>query len=61
MLARQILPSVGGLGENPSSKSIEGAAPAFSVDLEESESDDRSSNGESGAGLLGLGDNVYCR
>lgn len=35
-----------------------GAAPAFDVALEESESDDRSSNGEIGAFLLCLGDNM---
>jgi len=58
LFAKQCLPSVGGLGAKPSNESIKGAAPAFKVALEESESDARSSNGETGAFLLGLGDNM---
>jgi hypothetical protein len=44
------LQPVGGLEEIPPNRSIIG--PAFDVDLEESESDERSSNGETGALLL---------
>ena len=47
-----------GLGPKPSNKSIIGAAPEFEFALEESESDERSSNGETGALLLVLEDKM---
>lgn len=52
----QSFPPVGGLEDNPSIKSIIGAAPVFEVGLVESERDERSSNGEIGILLLLLED-----
>lgn len=57
-MLKKNLPPVGGLGAKPSNKSIIGAAPVFEVVLEESESDERSSNGETGALLLIMGDKM---
>lgn len=53
---KQNLQPVGGLGEIPSNKSSIG--PAFDVALEESERGERSFNGETGALLVVLEDNM---